>query len=141
MDDLVVIILTLIIVVIGAIGQIKKNKNVQPAKDPGTVPVNFWDLIETQETPQVVTEHEVFDPVHDNSREEEIENYESVYESLNENEKKTEYKFDGKNEGISAFDNDITTIEPLKNVTSKKRMNFSLREAVIYSEILNRKYT
>ena len=45
MDDLIVIILTLVIVVVGAIGQIKKKNLPQPEGKSQNSPTDFWSLL------------------------------------------------------------------------------------------------
>ena len=46
MDDIVVLILTLLIVVLGAISQIKKKRLVQPDANENNDSGNFWDLLQ-----------------------------------------------------------------------------------------------
>lgn len=140
MDDLIVIILTLVFVVAGILGQFNKKKQpqnatggeAQPDIDSGD---NFWDFLE------------------DDSEKKQEPAYVPAYEK----ETKTAYKPEPnaeklKNEkmakaakkGTSVFENDlIKDKNSIKRQTkrSKKTDRFKLREAVIYSEILNRKYT
>jgi len=132
MDDLVVIILTLIIVVLGAIGQIKKKK---PAPDNGSRQSNsedFWDLLTGEqefvpEQPRVTPEAEPMpaEPM----------------------PQTPEYSFTPENEGVTDLTEtpDITKQSFYSQEEDKKvktdTENFSLRKAIIYSEIINRKYT
>jgi hypothetical protein len=127
MDDLVVIILTLLIAGAGAIGQIKKKKQIPVATEEPKNPENFWDLFREEAfVPQPKTEPEYF-----KIEQEESEPYEN----------KQEYKFDAKNEGGTLFNNELK-IQPATNkAITKRKEKFPLRKAVIYSEILNRKYT
>ena len=132
MDDLIVIILTLIIAGAGALGQLKKKKRTQT--DSGAnknAPNTFWDLIQggsnvTQE--EDVSEFEEADF--------ESETGFEVQEEVRKH--KPGYSFDGKKEGGSGVANDFVEKTKIKSGVIK---DFSLRKAVIYSEILNRKYT
>lgn len=118
MDDLIVIILTLVLIVASALGQFKKkpqeNKKVDnhhsPEKD------DLWML------PGEKRETGIKDkPVY--IREQQVE----------------EYK----------FRNDFATTKPIfpesrkikKQTIKKTEIKFSLRDALIYNEIINRKYT
>jgi len=128
MDDLVVIILTLIVAVVGTIGQIKKKKQAENA--PVGVPGNqnqtedFWDVVDDKLD---------FD-------EKEIEISEPAKREEVKIENKPYYQFKAKNEGSSILNDDLTKGKFGEVSNSKHRKNFSLRKAVIYSEILNRKY-
>ena len=129
MDDLVVIILTLIVAVIGIIGQTKKRKTTgqPPQTQTGKSPQNFWDMLESQMDPEMQSVE--MDP----DFPEEDEQVDVVPETI-------EYKFEAINEGISEF-KEIDDQEIQVNDTSKaKKEKFPLKKAVIYSEILNRKY-
>lgn len=122
MDDLVVIILTLIIVVVGVLGQIKKKKPLQQNPMQQNKQPGFWDLLKEetdfpgQPQPEYSTE----------------ENPATGEEPPGE---EPNYQIISKNEAKSVFPNDKN-----KRKTEIKE-KFSLRKAVIYSEILNRKYT
>ena len=48
MDDLIVIIITLIIVVVGALGQIKKKKPLPQNPEQQNKPPGFWDLLKEE---------------------------------------------------------------------------------------------
>ena len=125
MDDIVVLILTLLIVVLGAIGQIKKKKPVQPNANQNNNSDSFWDLL--QGKPEMAPEPE-FIP-----REEPVPTEITPEES--------EYKFVPSNEGGTNIKMEF--VENLKEEKKEKVLdeNFSLRKAIIYSEIINRKYT
>lgn len=127
MDDLIVIILTLLIAGAGAIGQIKKKKQIPVAAEEPKNPENIWDLFREETLlPELRTEPEYI----------EVEQQES---EPYENEQG--YNFAANDEGGTLINKEVK-IEPVVNkVTQKYRENFSLRKAVIYSEILNRKYT
>lgn len=130
MDDLIVLILTLIIFVAGAIGQVKKKKPPVPVAGQKKQPDNFWDLLEqeTEFLPEQPT------PV---TQEIQPEFYQEKYEST-EPEK---YDFIPVNEGGSLFSEEIKTEKKNDQIRKKRlREEFSLRKAVIYNEILNRKY-
>ena len=133
MDDLVVLILTLIIVVLGAIGQFKKKKPEQPNESQNNSSEDFWDMLTEEnefvpQQPKVTPEVKQVqpDPVAPKSR---------------------SYTFSAKNEGISDLTKtDDLTKQPMQvykeEETDKTNTEkFSLRKAIIYSEIINRKYT
>ncbi|QGY43870.1 hypothetical protein GM418_09435 [Maribellus comscasis] len=135
MDDLIVIILTLIVAVVGTIGQIKKKK--QPQPESGTEEQNssdnFWDVLED------------FGDKPSNPKPGETE-----YEPETIEEKpivNQQYTFKAENEGKDSVLKKTSSIKNgiKQNLEEEKKENisntFSLRKAVIYSEILNRKYT
>jgi hypothetical protein len=126
MDDLIVIILTLIIAGAGAIGQMKKKKQAPSVPGKQKTPENIWDLFKEEvfpPTPQ--TEPEYF-------MDEEPESI--PYEN------EQGYKFEAKNEGGVIINNEVKTQPTIKDSIKESKDGFSLRKAVIYSEILNRKY-
>ncbi len=126
MDDLVVIILTLIIAGAGVFGQMKKKK--QATAVPGTQkdPEDIWDLFKEGVFPQVPqTEPEYY-------MDEEPESI--PYEN------EQGYKFEPKNEGGIIINNEEKPKPIIKDLIRDNKEGFSLRKAVIYSEILNRKY-
>jgi hypothetical protein len=131
MDDLIVLILTLIVVVAGAIGQAKKKKTQSPVVGQPQKPGGFWDLLEGEmDLPTV--QPEFSDAVVD-----------SPPKRTDLTQEQHDYKFLASDEGGSV-------ISAGKGIFSKKEIErqpvrvgdekFSLRKAVIYSEILNRKY-
>ncbi len=124
MDDFLVIILTLVIVGVGALGQLKKKK--QAAANPlqPKQANNFWDLLneeatipDQREAPGFVEEKKS-QPVRDVNL--------------------SSYRF---NEGRSGLSKGTTKKTVKLKTKQKVAKGFSLRKAVIYSEILNRKYT
>jgi hypothetical protein len=127
MDDLVVIILTLLIAGAGLIGQLKKKKQLDSAPpEEQKNPENIWDLLREEAFPSVQKEeHEylIVEP-------QESEPYEN----------EQGYKFEPKNEGGKLINNELKTETPAQEIIKKRKEGFSLRNAVIYSEILNRKY-
>jgi hypothetical protein len=127
MDDLVVIILTLLIAGAGIIGQLKKKKEIQVAAGEPKNPENIWDLLREETLmPELKTRPEYFE-----MDQEESEPYEN----------EQGYKFEANDEGGTLIKKEIK-IQPVAKVTTQKRKEkFPLRKAVIYSEILNRKYT
>ncbi|MEZ5104899.1 MAG: hypothetical protein R2757_10415 [Draconibacterium sp.] len=125
MDDLIVIILTLLIAVVGIIGQTKKKKQVPPTSENKHAPENIWDLLQQEMEPKYnVPEPEFF----------EEKETEKIYESVD----KVQYQFVRGNEGKPEVKKDIFVESPVKKLIKKEK--FSLKKAVIYSEILNRKY-
>ena len=127
MDDLVVIILTLLVAVIGIIGQTKKRKAAGQQPQPAKSPQNFWDMLESQlETETLVEEQDTDHEVED----ERIDIVPQV----------PEYKFEADSEGVGRIkENAVSEISESEKQVSKKE-KFPLRKAVIYSEILRRKY-
>ena len=126
MDDLVVIILTLIIAGAGVIGQIKKKKQMPVAPEVQNNPEIFWDLFREEAFPPGLKK----EPEYLNIEHEEPEPYGN----------EQGYKFEAKNEGGILINNELKTQSVAKNIITKKKERFPLRKAVIYSEILNRKY-
>ncbi|MBN1986213.1 MAG: hypothetical protein JW761_07910 [Prolixibacteraceae bacterium] len=134
MDDLIVIILTFIIAAAGMIGQIRKKKQSQ-AETEGEQPNssdNFWEFLE--------------DFGGEPQRQEVVASPEPP-KTAEKYDEQPKYTFDAKNEGQKTVDIESDFIKdkithPAHN-DRKERIsdNFSLRKAVIYSEILNRKYT
>jgi len=127
MDDLIVIILTLLIAGAGAIGQIKKKKQIPVAGEGPKNPENIWDLFREETLlPELKTEPEYFE-----MNQPESEPYEN----------EQGYSFAASNEGGILIKKEVK-IQPLvKESVVKSKEKFPLRKAVIYSEILNRKYT
>lgn len=132
MDDLLVIILTLIIAGVGVLGQIKKKK--QEGQVPGTPETepDIWEIMEGRpEVPFVAQEPEP-----------EIKNYEARAPKTVPYVNEQGYLFKAGNEGGRLLENDLTGgTEKEKKTAARKRKKFPLRKAVIYSEILNRKYS
>jgi hypothetical protein len=123
MDDLVVVIITLLIAGAGAIGQIKKKREIPVVPGVQKNPENIWDLFK----------QEAFAPVINKEPEYFVEDREESKPSENEQG----YKFEANSEGGT-----LINIQPaVNNTVTKKKEKFPLRKAVIYSEILNRKYT
>jgi hypothetical protein len=127
MDDLVVIILTLLIAGAGVIGQIKKKKQITVASEEPKTPENIWDLFREETLlPELKTEPEYFE-----MEQQESEPYEN----------EQGYSFEASTEGGTLIKKE-TKIQPVvKETIQQKKEKFPLRKAVIYSEILNRKYT
>lgn len=127
MDDLVVIILTLLIAGAGAIGQIKKKKQIPVAAEDSKNPENIWDLFREEtllSEPKTETEYIEME-------QQESEPYEN----------EQGYNFEANDEGGTLIKKEVKIEPVVKKASQKNREKFSLRKAVIYSEILNRKYT
>lgn len=129
MDDIVVIILTLVVTGFGIYNQHRKKKaaSAQVSAEPKETP-DFWDMI--MDKADVVEEEEVLVP---KPREVVKEKRESVV--------KPKYNFTPSAEGQSDIDDAVK-----KQITKKRKVRidgeeFSLRKAVIYNEILKRKYS
>ena len=129
MEDYIVIILTIIILIFGAVGRNKKKIALQPQNKEPFASDDFWGVIEElgiqPTTPQPV------------------EKLNEKIEIIKEPEKNRFYGFTAEEEGGSILKNSIFKSELNRKKTKRdtiKNKRFSLREAVIYSEILNRKY-
>jgi hypothetical protein len=128
MDDLIVIILTIAIGIVGVIRQSKKKKENQAATDNGNTSSDFWDmLVDDEETaPQpVVNDIHISPEANVTTKQEQIE--ETIIQPIKHKTRKP----------TKAMKRKIRDEQNSKSKTGK----FSLRKAVIYSEILNRKYT
>ncbi len=129
MDDIVVIILMLIVAVIGIVGQSKKRKAAIQQPKTGKPSQNIWDLLESQMAP----EPQMVEPEPDFEPEDEI---------MDVVPKTPVYEFDAKNEGKRLIKKEEKE-SPIfaHEIRKTKKEKFPLRKAVIYSEILKRKYT
>lgn len=141
MDDLIVIILTLVFAAAGIFGQMKKKKAAgqvenQPEPRPETEqeePGNFWDFLDAE--PEYMKQAPVAETHQQEQRMQAAEKQPVA-------EKKPAPEIIAENEDSSIYSNDLTSdgeAKKTKRFSSKDR--FPLRKAVIYSEILNRKYT
>ncbi|KAF0237546.1 MAG: hypothetical protein FD181_1784 [Prolixibacteraceae bacterium] len=127
MDDLIVIIMTILIAGAGAIGQLKKKKQIPVAAEEPKNPENIWDLFREETLlPERNTGHEYFE-----MGQQESEPYEN----------EQGYNFAATDEGGTLIKKEVKIQPVVKRTTQKNKEKFSLRKAVIYSEILNRKYT
>ncbi len=132
MDDLIVILLTLIIAAAGAIGQLKKKKKEMPgAPDEQKTGGDIWDMFTEEVFPEAASTETI--PVSEELEEEYEEKYEPYI-----NEQKYDFKADNEGGNIITKESKPETKSIKKRFTVKE--DFSLRKAVIYSEILNRKY-
>lgn len=121
MDDLIVVILTLLVAVAGAVGQIKKKKAESATPASPENGENFWDILENESE---------FQPENNFQEEETIESKPPVFTFPKTAEKNQSTIQKEKNTGVEL---------PLKEAIKKEKI--SLRKAVIYSEILRNKYT
>jgi hypothetical protein len=142
MDDLIVIILTLIFAAAGIFGQMKKKQaqnqaDGQPESQPENFndeTDNFWDFLEPESNNNYMEQEPVTEPA------KQKQPVQTVAEEPIQ--KKTKYQFKAENEGTSIYENDLTSdTKTVKKVSKKRADQFSLKKAVIYSEILNRKYS
>jgi len=128
MDDLFAVILTLIIAVAGVFGQIKKKKLIQASSaESQNTPGDFWNLfnddrVEAYRTDDPYGDKEIF--------------IKEPGPAVNEQN----YTFNAKNEGGK-----ITESVAVKPSAGAKRQPIirgkaQAKQAIIYSEILNRKY-
>jgi hypothetical protein len=130
MDDIIVLILTLIFIIAGVFGQMKKRQteaNAEPDADssaerPGSG--NFWEHLQDEWEEPDLKEAE---PV--NQKQPIIRNIEK------------DYLFKAEDEGKRTFTRSTKISAPLQvDKRVSKRKKFPLKKAVIYSEILYRKY-
>lgn len=127
MDDLVAIILTLVFVGIGAFGQMKKKKTlVAEPESNNNAKDDIWGLFEK------VTGFE-------NYQKDPYGHTEVVAKEPGPAVNEQNYSFKATEEGGSMIEKES---QIQKKVVRKNaiRENFSLKQAVIYNEILNRKY-
>ncbi len=126
MDDLIVVIITLLIAGAGVIGQLKKKKEIPVTPEVQKNPENIWELIKQEVfAPELKNEPEYLD----------IDSEESE-PFINEQG----YNFESTNEGGTFLSTQLNTQTVVNETATKKKVKFPLRKAVIYSEILNRKY-
>ncbi len=129
MDDLIVIILTLIIFVVGALGQINKKKSKQQPAGQHNKSGGFWDLLDeemelNEEPAPISRKMDTVQPERD----------------VTLQPSAPDLRFT--DEGERVFRNrPVRVKEKTEEQVIKEVEEFSLRKAVIYSEILNRKYT
>lgn len=135
MDDLIVIILTLIVAGVGVLGQLKKKKKAQSNSGVNkNAPDSFWDLIQGESN--FIEQEEV-------SEFEESESDSETGFGVQSEVKKQDsvYRFEGKKERRSRIADGYGMPTKKLKIKSELVKDFTLRKAVIYSEILNRKYT
>lgn len=130
MEDYFVIILTLVIAVVGALNRKKKKKapNVPLAEDAQSGN-DLWDLIMNEEQ----------DPITEMYEEELVP--EPIVEERTEPSKRQVYSFNASNEGKSVVEETPVLKKTKKRKTLIAGEEFSLKKAVIYSEVMNRKYS
>ena len=127
MDDLLIIILTLVFAGIGTFGQMKKKKKFVPEPESNNNKQDdIWGLFEK------VTGFE-------NYREDPYGNTEVTVKEPGPAVNEQNYSFKATDEGGSVIEKES---QVQKSIVRKNtiRENFSLKQAVIYNEILNRKY-
>ena len=134
MDDLIIIILTLVIAVVGIIGQIKKKKQAQSEVNgtENNTSGNIWSFLD--------------DIVEQPMQMENKAEPEEVKFMTEEKVKQQEYSFIAEKKGQPSAEKTKSLKKEIKeNIKDEKKEkiseSFSLKKAVIYSEILNRKYT
>lgn len=128
MDDVLVIILTLVVAVLGALNQRKKRKEAlnKPAAPATGQSQDFWDMLLDDDS---YVQQDIPMPVS-----EEVVEVETVPEP------KPIFEFKADREAPHSIK------QPMKKLTKAKKKKlvmgeeFSLKKAVIYSEIINRKY-
>ncbi len=127
MDDLIVIILTLAVAGIGILGQIKKKKQAATGSNQPKQPETFWDLIKNETNFPVQEEENEY---YEEENPEPVISTETPYQKVNTTNVQSSVR-------KAVFETKLTR----KKIKSKTKEGFSLRKAVVYSEILNRKYT
>ena len=127
MDDLIVIILTLAVAGIGILGQIKKKKQAAIGANQPKQPETFWDLIKNEVN---LPDQEEVSEYYEEENPEPVIPTETPSRKVNTRIKQ------------STVRKNVFEKKSIRKKTKSKTMEgFSLRKAVIYSEILNRKYT
>lgn len=126
MDDLVIIVLTLLLAGVGLIGQLKKKKQASGSEGEQKKQKDIWDLLGEGVFPQEQEVESTTVPV----EQEEVETYVN----------KQNYHFHAKNKEKKTIEKEIEPTKTTKKIDGKIKEEFTLRKAVIYSEILNRKY-
>jgi hypothetical protein len=128
MDDLIVVILTLIIAGAGALGQLKKKKQL-PDDTVGNLntPEDIWNLFNNE-------------PVINHLKEDPYGTKEVFVKEPGPAVNEQNYTFNPKNEGGKIIETAAAKPAVIVQKKSVFKGNFSLRDAVIYNEILNRKY-
>jgi hypothetical protein len=126
MDDLIVIILTLVLIIASSLGQFKKKPSGE-SKVNNNIPDNSddnWLLPGENEVKDIKEKPLVTYTGQDNIQKKNVQSY--------------QFKDD-----FTSVKQDRQTIQEIQNHSVKKvkKIKFSLRKAVIYNEILNRKYT
>lgn len=128
MDDLLVVIISLIIAGAGALGQLKKKKQVtQNTAGEINSQNDIWDLFNADR---------FMSPISDDSDEAKEVFVKEPGPAVNEQN----YTFVPKNEGGKIFESTLAKPAAANQRKSVFKNKFSARDAVIYSEILNRKY-
>ncbi len=135
MDEKIVIILTLIFAALGIFGKRKKKTPAQPVSGSANPQQSFWDLMHGTPDLQNSMAPEEFEDL------EFADEPELVAQPQNETTKTAGYQFVAKNEGVSDIEDILKPKTKSRRIKSKLMRDFSLRKAVVYSEILNRKYT
>lgn len=129
MDDLLIIILTLIVALVGVFGRKKKGNDASSTGQASSQPKDFWDMFmeeEHQPKPAFIEEEEDLPE-------------EVVFVKRSEQPR---YQFKPEEEGKSDIKEELAmSLNPEPTRARIDGEEFSLRKAVIYSEILNRKYT
>ncbi len=129
MDDILVIILTLIVAAFSLFNQQRKKKAAQnTATNANQQPTGFWDMVMDKQDVQEEFIPEYVDP-------------ENVVDDYDEPDNELKYEFVPSKEGSSDIKNKVKAVVKKKNQVTIEGEKFSLRKAVIYNEILNRKYT
>lgn len=128
MDNIVAIILILLLAVIGIVGQTNRRKTASQQPKTDKSPQNIWDLLESQMAPEPRMEEP----------EPEFDQEDDMVDVVPET---PVYEFDAKNEGKGKVKEDAVSKISVQENQKTRKEKFPLRKAVIYSEILKRKYT
>ncbi len=136
MEDYLVIIITLIVAVVGVLRR-KKKKTVAQAPETGKAKSssNFWDMIMDEQggDAEPVYEYEESESHHVDP--------EPVLQEHAVAVEKSSSAFWVRDEGVSAVDTEREATQKKKRKITIDGEEFSLKKAVIYSEIMNRKYS
>ena len=127
MDDVIVLILTLIFIAAGIIGQMKKRKvePIEQTKGEDDHNDDFWETLDEEWT----------EPIKRTKKPVEMKQAEAVPSAS-----QGEYQFKSGNKAVRTVSSFAKKDQPKKQPRAGRKTRFPLREAVIYSEILNAKY-
>lgn len=132
MDDLLIVILTLIVALVGFFGKKKQKENQAPKPQAAQQPKDFWDVLMQEESATPT-----FTETEESAMAEEPEKEEFV-EPVSEPSYSFQAEAEGKSEMQRALERPVTEKRKKVKIGGEE---FSLKKAVIYNEILNRKYT
>jgi hypothetical protein len=124
MKDYIIILLVIAVYIVQIIRKNKRTVVLQPQKEEPTVPADFFEMLESMEIQPVISQ-----PA------ENIKNIRAEMPAEN-----PFYEFTANEEGGSILKDIKSNLNAEKTGKTMIGKRFPLRKAVIYNEILNRKY-